>query len=39
MLSDLISISHKHQTKVMVFVGDQSKEKINLLELNIEHKT
>jgi hypothetical protein len=38
LLTDLISISHKHQTKFMVFVGNKNKYVTKLLELNFEQK-
>jgi len=38
LLTDLISISHYLLMKLMVFVGDQNKQVINLLESNIEPK-
>ena len=34
----LISISHEHLKKLMVFMGQQNKSLINLLESIIEHK-
>ena len=37
-ITDLISISHEYPKKLTVFVGDQNKQGINLLESNIEHK-
>jgi len=37
-LTELISITHIHQTKAIVFVGDQNRKVINLLKLNIERK-
>ena len=38
LLTDLISISHKHLKKLLVFVGDQNKQVISWLESNIDHK-
>jgi len=38
LLTDLISISQHLLMKLMVFVGDQNKQVINLLESNIEPK-
>jgi len=35
LLSDLISISHKHQKKYMIFAWDQNTKVINVMELNI----
>ena len=38
LLTDLISINREYLTKLMVFVGDQNKQVIQLLESNIEQK-
>jgi hypothetical protein len=37
LLTDLTPFSHEHPKNLMVFVGDQNKQVIQLFESNIEH--